>query len=584
MRRVLIAAVLVAGVGLLAQASLRITTFNAQIDVLSTGVLDVVETISVRFETPHHGIYREIPYSYRRSSGERLTIGLTVNSVRLDGGPVPFERSRSSGNLVLKIGEPDRTIIGDRTYEISYSVSRALLFGNEEYIQLYWNVTGNDWPIPIDTATARVGLPESVAPDSVPTISYVGYSGETTRGDPAAIGVDGRLVFAAVQLVPGEGLTIDVAIPRAASGIAAPTTLQRVVWFLSDNKYAFLPVLTLIGMLLLWWRKGKDPSKGTIAPRFEAPKGIRAGEAGVLIDDRADLRDISAMVIDLAVKGFIRIVEVRPEENGLGDRLKGLIGRSVPADYEFVKLRDGDGALTNVERVLLDGIFDDAHPEERTLSSMENEFYKVLPALKSGLYGRLIKNGYYASNPERVRTHYFGIGALGGIAGVALGVVLGSLYLGIAVALCGLVVLAFSPIMPRKTEKGGAALRDLLGLSEYIRRAEVDRMEFHDAPEKSPELFEKLLPYAMALNLTSIWTRQFEGLFERPPDWYSGTSPVFHGHLFAISMLHLASGMQRTFVSAPRTSSGGRSAWSGGGSFGGGFSGGGFGGGGGGGW
>jgi len=102
--------------------------------------------------------------------------------------------------------------------------------------------------------------------------------------------------------------------------------------------------------------------------------------------------------------------------------------------------------------------------------------------------------------------------------------------------------------------------------------------------QKSPQLFEKLLPYAIALNLTSIWTKQFEGLFERPPEWYIGASPVFNGYLFGLSMMHLAGGMQRTFVSAPRTSSSGRSAWGGGASFGGGFSGGGFGGGGGGGW
>jgi uncharacterized membrane protein YgcG len=84
----------------------------------------------------------------------------------------------------------------------------------------------------------------------------------------------------------------------------------------------------------------------------------------------------------------------------------------------------------------------------------------------------------------------------------------------------------------------------------------------------------------MALNLTSVWTRQFEGMFDRPPDWYVGTSPVFRGPVFAASMLHLSSGMQRTFASAPRSQSSGRSAWSGGSSFGGGFSGGGFGGGG----
>ena len=176
-----------------------------------------------------------------------------------------------------------------------------------------------------------------------------------------------------------------------------------------------------------------------------------------------------------------------------------------------------------------------------------------------------------------VKVADFGLGAM-------IGFYTQSLYLGVAIGLCGLVVLAFSPIMPRKTKTGARALQELLGLSEYIRRAEVDRIEYHDAPEKSPALFEKLLPYAIALSLTSIWTKQFEGLLREPPDWYAGRTPVFHANLFTLSMLHLTSGMQRSFVSAPRTAPGGRSAWGGGSSFGGGFSGGGFGGGGGRGW
>ena len=170
------------------------------------------------------------------------------------------------------------------------------------------------------------------------------------------------------------------------------------------------------------------------------------------------------------------------------------------------------------------------------------------------------------------------------VLAIAIGGWSGSLYLGLAIALSGLIVLGFSPIMPRKTKKGVLVLQDLLGLSEYIHRAEVKQMEFHDTPEKNPKLFEKLLPYAMAFNLTSIWTKQFEGLMSEPPQWYVGATPGFHPALFYLGMMNLSSGMERTFVSAPRTSSGGHSAWGGGSSFGGGFSGGGFGGGGGGGW
>lgn len=583
MRKAFVLFVLLIGVSLLASASLRITDFAAQIVLDEEGTLHIEERLDVDFYSPHHGIECWIPVSYRRPTGENITIDLKVISVAQDGGRIPYTTRRSGRDILIRIGDPNRTITGAHTYTICYIVDRAILF-RDDYIQLYWNVTGNDWQIPIDHASATVALPSPVRPADVSTTSYVGYYGSNTRGIGATIDDQGRFVFTAALLAPGEGLTIDLAIPRDQVGIAAPTTWQRALWFLSANKYALLPILTLIGMFFLWLKTGKDPRKGTIAPRFEPPHGMHAGEGGVLIDDRADLRDISAMVIGLAVKGYLAIKELADGEEGVTDKIKSFFGRSASLDYEFIKKKESDADLSEVEKILFTAIFDSAHPEVRTLSSMENEFYKVLPKIKSSLYAGLIKKGYYPHNPERTRRSYAGLGMLGLFLGVAIGIWLASLYMGVAIALCGLIVLCFSPIMPRKTRRGVLVLQDLLGLSEYIGRAEVKQMEFHDAPEKSPKLFEKLLPYAIALNLTSIWTKQFEGLLQQPPQWYVGARPGFSPALFYLGMMNLSSGMERTFVSAPRTSSSGRSAWGGGSSFGGGFSGGGFGGGGGGGW
>jgi uncharacterized membrane protein YgcG len=582
MRKAFVLFVLLIGVSLLASASLRITDFAAQIVLDEEGTLHIEERLDVDFYSPHHGIERWIPVSYRRPTGENITIDLKVISVAQDGGRIPYTTRRSGRDILIRIGDPNRTITGAHTYTIGYTVDRAILF-RDDYIQLYWNVTGNDWQIPIDHASATVALPSPVRPADVSTTSYVGYYGSNTRGIGATIDDQGRFVFTAALLAPGEGLTIDLAIPRDQAGIAAPTTWQLALWFLSANKYALLPILTLIGMFFLWLKTGKDPRKGTIAPRFEPPRGMHAGE-GVLIDDRADLRDISAMVIGLAVKGYLAIKELADDEEGVTDKIKSFFGRSAPLDYEFIKKKESDADLSEVEKTLFTAIFDSAHPEVRPLSSMENEFYKVLPQIKSSLYAGLIKKGYYPHNPERTRRSYAGLGMLGLFLGVAIGIWASSLYMGVTIALCGLIVLCFSPIMPRKTRRGVLVLQDLLGLSEYIGRAEVERMEFHDAPEKSPKLFEKLLPYAIALNLTSIWTKQFEGLLQQPPQWYVGARPGFSPALFYLGMMNLSSGMEHTFVSAPRTSSSGRSAWGGGSSFGGGFSGGGFGGGGGGGW
>lgn len=584
MRRRLLTIFFVLAISFGATATLGIDLFDLQLTLNEDGTLHVVERLTVTFYTPHHGIEREIPVSYRvPSTGENVTIDFRLDGITLNKGAVPVLAQRRGRDQYLRIGDPNRTITGTHVYAIEYTVGRSLGF-SDEYVRLYWNVTGNDWRIPIDRTSATVKLPGSVDPATVLTVSYIGYSGSGTRGGGARINEDAALVFDAGWISPGEGLTIDLAIPRNQLAIVPPSIGERIVWFLDANKFAGLPILALIATALLWYRTGRDPRKGTIAPAFEPPRGLLAGEIGVLIDDRIDLRDISAMVIELAVLGHLSIEEIGEDAAERDEGEKVRFRRREPNDYRFIRRSTSTEGLSDVQRSVLEAIFDEAHPEERTLSSLENSFYKSLPAIKSALYSSLIEAGYYPHNPERTRRSFAGIGMMGILGGIALGVGSVSLYLGIAVALSGFIVLAFSPIMPRKTRKGVRALEGVLGLSEYIRRAEVDRIEFHNAPERGPRLFEKLLPYAIALGLSKVWTRQFEGLLAEPPQWYKGVTPTFHGHLFALSLIRLSSGMERSFASAPRTATAGRSAWGGRGSFGGGFSGGGFGGGGGGGW
>jgi len=356
--------------------------------------------------------------------------------------------------------------------------------------------------------------------------------------------------------------------------------MQRVLYFLDANKVAALPFLTLLGMYLLWLNLGKDPRKRVIAPAFAPPRDLHPGAVGVLIDDRIDLHDISAMLI-----GLIDLHDISAMLIGLA--VKGYLSIQEPSEGEYVLVRKRPTAedLSPAEQAMFDALFKTPETEERSLASLEQKVYKSLPTIKSRLIAPLIEAGYYKNNPERIRSFYAGIGLLFALPlAVYLGIQSASVYVAISVALSALVVLAFSPFMPRKTTKGVRKLEEILGLSEYIRKAEVDRMEFHNAPEKGPELFEELLPYAIALNLTRIWTRQFDGLLTEPPQWYGGStqSPVFSALVFSHALTDMTRSMQQTFVSAPRSS--GKSTYGRRSSCGGGFSGGGFGGGGGGGW
>lgn len=548
-----------------AWASLRIEDFAVEIRVESTGDLLVTEQISVRFLTPYRGIERFIPIAGRTPWGTSVRMALRLLDVQKDGMPVLHSARRRGTAYVLRIGDPNRTITGLHIYTVQYRASRVFLFSDDS-VRLYWNVTGNDWEIPIDRVSAIVRLPGSVSSDALASVSYMGYRGSTSRGPEAQALADGSLAFEAGSLYPGEGLTIDLLIPRGMIPFQPPSAAQRFLWFITANAYAALPVLVLLAMGILWWNRGKDPRKRIIAPAFAPPRDVDPAAAGVLIDDRVDLRDISAMLIGLAVKGHLSIQE---EEEG---------------EYVFVRKTASRDRLTQAENALFDAVFPEDDTDRRTMSSLENVFYKSLETIKSRLYGQLISASFYASNPERTRRLYTTIGFLFVPIAVFLGVHTLSISLAVSVAVCGLIVWAFAPFMPRKTAQGVRKLEEILGLAEYIRKAEVDRMEFHNAPDKGPELFERLLPYAIALNLTKIWTQQFEGLMQQPPSWYTGrpTTSPFHAARFSLVLSGLTRSMQSTFASQPRTA--GSSAGGGRGSFGGGTSGGGFGGGGGRGW
>ena len=538
-------------------ASLQIDDFAVDIVVDLSGELLVSENITVRFFTPHHGIERFITVSEKTSWGETVRIVLLVDEILRDGEPEPYTSRLRNGARTLRIGDPDETITGVVQYTIRYRVRRALLF-SDTAIRLYWNVTGNDWDTTIRQASALVHWPDSVDLAFVSPIGYSSYYGTSTRQIVGTPTEAGDLLFETGQLLSGEGLTILVTVPRDMLPIAPPSFWQRLLWFLGANWAAALPLVTVLGMLALWQKRGRDPRKRVIAPSFAPPRDMHPGSVGVLIDDRMDLRDVSAMLVGLAVDGYLTIQE---SEDG---------------NYTFTQTKPSGDSMSPAQRSLFDALFASPEVKTRTLASLEQQFYKFLPTIKSHLYSELIGAGYYPSNPERVRSAYATVGGLILALAVGLFVQTASAVLAVSVVLSGLVVLAFSRFMPRKTVKGVRKLEEILGLAQYIGLAEVERIEFHNAPDKGAEHFEKLLPYAIALNLTSIWTKQFEGLLNEPPHWYVAAtpSPSFQIMAFSHTLSTMNRRMERTFVSAPRTS--GKSAASGRSTFGGGFSGGGF--------
>lgn len=538
-------------------AGQEIRDYLVRAEIGGDGTVAVHEEIGVFFPSSRHGIFREIPISYRLPTGEAYRLRVTVDEVLANGGSVPCRQYTEGGNLVLQIGDPDRTVRGLVTYTVRYRVARALRRYEGE-VELYWNAIGTDWAMPIARARVEIAVPPGVAATEVRALGFRGPYGTT---DPLELGWDdGLLVGEAEGLRPGEGITVAVRIPVGA--VALPGAWQGFLWFLQDNLYAGIPILVFAGMFLLWWARGRDPKVGSVAPEYKPLEGLGPAEAGVLLDSRADPRDFAAGILSLATKGHLVIREVWTDDKA-----------REPDDFELVAA-ESEAPLTPYEKALRDALLGGA--KSRKISDLKYKLYEKMPGLKARLYMDLSEDGYYVGNPDHVRNAYSGIGIGAIVLAGFLGYFTRSLYLGLALGISGLIVIGFAPFMPKRSGKGIETLRLVLGLQEYIRRAEVDRIEFA-AREKH---FDELLPYAMALGLTELWTKKFDGLLTKAPDWYQGRFPTFAPYWFGMRLVTLQNSAYAAATAAPRQPRSG--GWSGGSGFGGrGFSGGGMGGGGG---
>jgi uncharacterized membrane protein YgcG len=347
-------------------------------------------------------------------------------------------------------------------------------------------------------------------------------------------------------------------------------------------------------MFQLWWRQGRDPKgRGTTIPQYEPPDGLSPLEVGALAAGKVKPAHLSAQIISLAVRGYLKITP-------LGDKPGN------PEDYRLDKLKDISGEAPFFDRVIMAGLFTAGLPigmanivnifrkmkgkseqeamlalqgeygagSSATLSDLENKFHSFANTAKEAAFKGLIAKGHYKHNPTMVLGRYvFAAFILGWLGILFFSGGSGWNILGIAAA--AVIIMIFGALMPKVTPQGALAKEHIAGFRDYLDIAEKDRLNFHNAPEKTPELFEKFLPYALALGVVDAWAKEFQGIYTEPPQWYGG-HPT--GTFLAAGLAH---DLGRFSSISSRTAF---ASSSGHGGSGGGFSGGGAGGGGGGSW
>ncbi len=558
-----------------AARQLVIQHFDEQILINSDGTIDVTENITAQFiGTNWHGIYRSIPVEYTTPQGLNYTLFLDVLSVTdSDGHKLKYEQSHQGHYTRFKIYVPDADN-STRTVVLTYRVLDALSF-YEDHDELYWNVTGNEWDAPIESASANIVLPSGVT--GLHAIAYTGVF--ASRAQDAQVNVSDNAVEIQTTRALGfhEGLTAVVGFDKGF--VHPPGAAARAILFLRSNWPFFLPIGVFVAMFYLWWTRGRDPEHGSITVQYDPPDNLSPGECGTLVDNEASMRDITATLVDLAVKGYITI-EQKDESHLLGlSHSKGYIFHLKKPAAEWAKARAH-------EQAMLVALFDAGASPDVKLSDLQNHFYTNIPSIRDRIFDALMSDGYYLHRPDTVRQAYVG----GGIVTAVLLIVGGAWLSGvtgvpqltwtITGVLCGVVICGFGWFMPARTLSGWRALEKVLGFEMFLGRVEKDQIE---RLEKSPDLFEKYLPYAMALHVEKRWVQAFSGIALQPPQWYQAPyGSGFVPYLFVTDLNVMSMQAGSVMASSPRSSSGfgglGGSGFGGGGGSGGGFGGGGGGG------
>ena len=584
MRSVLVAAVgLVLMIAVPVPASAErggyvIRSFDVDLRVQSNAELLVEERLVVDFREPRHGIYRTIPVDYVDPRGYVYSLGFRLVEVVDDQGRSHVaEVTRVGRRVMIRIGSSDVMVQGRVIYAIRYRVRNAVTHF-AEHDELYWNATGHEWQSTIDQASAQVLLPGVVALDDLETAGYAGAYGSPERNISPDVSPTGGTTSVTYRtegaLAPLEGLTVAAAWPHGI--VQFPNVAARVAAFLVENWILLMPVAAFGFLVHRYSASGRDPyGAGAVVVRYEPPEDLTPGEIGAILAERVDLGDITASVVDLAVRGYLRI---RIEEE---DKWFGLISNEETWFERLDKPREG---LRGYERLILMGLFEAGDVISTT--DLEHRFYKKLPDIRTALWEDLARRRLVEGSPARIRRLWRGLGIAAAVATIGIGYVWVSfrglplphsmfLPVGSGIVVGGLFLLA-SRAMPRRTARGVAAREWALGFEEFVSRVERDTLEAH----RRQNVFESLLPYAMALGVAGSWARQFEGIYEREtPVW-------FHGGHSTPARSFSTRGFESSLSSAMSRAGGGMTATprSSGSSGGGGFSGGGGGGGGGGSW
>ncbi|MCC7436807.1 DUF2207 domain-containing protein [Candidatus Nomurabacteria bacterium] len=532
-----------------------IKSFDSQIVVNLDSSISVKEIIVYDSEDlEKHGIFRDI----RDISSQNEKIDIKEISVFDEQGHnYQWQKQNIKEGIRLKIGDPSTTFNGEKTYIIQYTATNSVahLEGKDE---IYWNVTGNNWPFPIEKVSANVILPGVLKP--MESACYFGDIGskEVCSFENASLNWDHKLN-------PNEGVTVAVGFE---SGI-----LEHYISNANKNINlikiisTIFPVIVFMFMLFRWYLYGRDPKgRDIIIPQYDIPDNLTPLEISAILNEKPKAKDISAEIIYLAVSGYI-IIHQKEE------KILGLIPNK---EYELELIKDYSEIGNEFDKKILKALFGGRSIGALVnLSNLKYVFYKSIPGIFKKVKESILQKTYFKKiRKETIYSYMFFF--FWTILSIYFLLKWEDskpfIYLFLSGIISSFIINLFQRLMSVMTKKGIETKEYIYGLKEYLQIAEKDRLNFHNAPEKNPKVFEKLLPYAMILGVEKAWAKEFKDIYTIPPSWYeSQNSAGFNSLVFVNTIYSFSHTTLSSLISSPSSEGGsGGSGSSGGGGGGGG--------------
>lgn len=540
-----------------------IQDFDSTIVVNKDSSLDITERITADCgNLPNkHGIFRILPENINITGGSSIKTPVKLIGITdFDGRAIKYAESRDSVDhtVTWKIGDPDKTVTGVNYYLIHYKVKNVVRFGNPNFDEFYWNLTGNFWDIEIDKFHGKIIFPEEVK-ESSSQLDY--YSGDfnSKSKDFATLHWSASNILevdSTKTLARRQGISVSVTFPK---NIFIP--YEPSFWEKYGAYFALpIPIVVFSICFYLWWKYGKDPRVDkTVIAEYEAPGNLSPIELGMLKNNGSFDNDfVTAEIINLATKKLISIKETHSKVLFFDTK-----------DYKLIKNNniEVENSLNLAQKAILDKIFIDGN--EVDLSSLKNSFYKAIRDIQDKSKKLLEDKKLITASGLYYRTVLVVVGIILMFAAFFVASLSG--FFAFSIFISGLIILIFSFIMPKRTSEGAELNWQIKGFKLFMETVDKDRAKFYE----KENMFEKFLPYAIVFGITGLWIKKMKEIYGEEyfnnyaPVWYAGNLSAFDANSFASTINSLSSSIASN-TSAPSGAGGAGGAGGGGGGGGGG--------------